>query len=326
MSKLKQRVRILVLGVAALALVGCSTADGSVDATEQISQYLQSDNSQTKAIASAASGAKQNAAMTFIKSIGVQWSAKESGDIVEASVSLKIPEVRAIQEVLASSDSFVAEYGAVNDKESCIYNYATNALLSLKEDGYNTVELSATSATVEAAVSDLQQQADAQAQSAISEFLLATLYSDTESVLPQEPTYVDNLQDFVALLHKNKILVSNVQVFTGEEALDKIIAISEANKNLQLNNSDNLFVITYKMTNLSKKTITLDNMFHLGDSSYHLYENTGFHVEGLTPPSKVKYGETIDMTTALIGNSGSSLYFYDASLKGARCWKDIPTS
>lgn len=321
-----KRAGIVAL-VVALCISGCANASEEVSITsESVMSSVVEEGSSTSMVISALEGARCDAALGFVRASKLSLDVESTKEACTVNAKLETPSVLAVQKRLCTSDTFKQEYAVTKDQEGCMYGYATNAILELRDDDFDTVELSVTGNTSDSAEQQLVTAVDNAMQKALSGFLLTELYSGDGTVLPQEPLPSNNLQDFVAVFGKNKILVSNVQVVVGEEAKSKLVALSEANSNIQVGSEDELVYVYYRVTNLSKKTIEIENMFHLGDEQYHLFSNSGFHVEGLTPVTKVKYGETADFATALVGAKNSSLYFYDASLKGARCWEKIPTS
>lgn len=324
----------IVIPLILASFSGCgSDIPNTEDLQKQFLANLTDSASSTGSMLTALKGKPvEQAAQQFVRCIQITDLDCSIGKNKRYTVSctLEIPNVESIQKALSSSDSFKKEYNSVKDKVTCIYNYTVNALLNGTDITKNETKIENDDITIASAINTTQKQIDATCRNALSAFALATLYNpdDTKGTQNQQFTFIESadLSDFVFKIGKNKVLVSDIEVVEGSDALDKLTQLSSNNALVCPDSNDKLIVIKYKLTNLSTKTITLDNYFRLGDASSHLYTNTGYHVEGLSTATKVKYGQSKEFCTALVGDTDSQLYFYSKVVKGARHWKEIPLS
>lgn len=332
---------VSMLVPAILGLTGCgATGVDLIDARKQVINCIEDTNSTTaKMLASvSASGVnprKLDALNQYISSFVVsdieKTRNKEAGT-VELSCSVTITTIESIQKKLVLSQSFQEEYKSASkeNREQCIYDYVINIILAKEGLDSKNISLTGSGASDEEALNDLKSKYDNFCQQSASEFALATFYSEDsiEEIKKKSVPFVEatDLSDFVIKYGKHKIAVSNIQIYTGNDALQKLIEVNSNNKLVQLDSSQQIYFIQYKITSLtkSKKAVKLENYFSLGDSKHHLYTNSGFHFEGLSTPTSVKYGDSCVFSAALIGDAASELYFYNEQMYGPRHWASVP--
>lgn len=334
-------VAICILVPLVIMFTGCSTAKvDTISVRKDVLDYVYSDASKTGTLMATAQSQgqqKYNALEQYRKSIvlsDVTYTFDKASKNVTLNCTAEIPTVESLQKELLSSDSFMSEYKAADDslKDQCVYNYIVNMLISGSGVESDSVKLTSSSVSVDTAVSTLSAKADELYQQALSEFVLTKFYSEEaiSDIKAQSVPFVEatDLRDFVVKYNKHKIAVTNITVLQGSEAKSKLCSLSSNNNLVITDNSQQLYYVEYRMTNLTKgeKGVKLDNFFSLGDSSSHLYSNTGFHFEGLSIPTTVKYGESCVFSAALVGDTAANLYFYDEAMYGARHWAGVPVT
>lgn len=316
----------LVFNLILLVFSGCST--NHFDATniqDSVMNFLHSEQSLTStAISSTTNASKKNAMLQYLNSIALTVTEGESGDGITYNCTLSFPSLQAIQDSLSNSDAFVSEFEITDDTDGCIYGYITNTLLSnssilTEEDSFSVNGQNETNA-----ISNLEMEADNRCQQLLSMFALKEFYND--GVKKEEGSFVNatNFDDFVVRIAKNKLLISNIKIYNSSRAIEELESLSPNNALINPGTQNPVYVIKYNVTNLSRKKVTVKNYFCLGDDTYHMYTNTGFHIEGLRSTATLSQGETSQMVAALVGDANSNLYYYDNSMIGAVHWDEIP--
>lgn len=298
---------------------------------DEVNDHLFSDGSQTHTmLLEIQQRPSYSAACQYVKEIHLTLDSQMNEDTLIVNYTITYPDIESIRKALRDSDTFLAEYNSVEDKEKCIYNYVTNTILSGEGIEFTTVSDSLTVSDQETAKSALKDELDSVAVNCLSSFALTTFYDGTTDET-EESTIVPfleshDLNDFVFKINKHRVQVSDISIKKNEEAIQALCDISPNNSLIALDANTNLYLVEYTMTNLTKKSITLSNYFVLGDAEHHLYENTGFHIEGQSTPQKIKYGKSATFKIALVGDAEAKLFFYDAEMYGARIWDEIPIS
>ena len=329
---IRQIKKVFLLIVTCLLVSsGCGSTLAPADAEDQLTSYLHQDNSLSMQMLNSIDAKKQTAAKTFADSISFSDFAVESNkSSVKITCTLSIPNLDSISKALTSSEAFLSEYETVSDKEACINNYVQNTILLKDGIDFDSNTITGEGYSEEDALASFQKNADTAVREALASFALKSFYEEQGSskTTKESVSFVEanDLSDFIFQLGKNKVEVSNLQILAGKEAMQQLQELSPNNSLIAIDSSNEIYFVSYDMTNLSKKKIKLTNYFLLGDATGHAYSNTGFHIEGLSTVSTVKYGKTVHFVTAVVGEPSSNLYFFDASMRGARHWKEIPVT
>lgn len=321
----------LLIAICLSTLSGCGSTLSPDSVKDQLTSYLHQDSSSSMQMLNSIDTKKQGAAKTFVDSISFSDFAVESNkSSAKITCTVSIPNLDSISKALTSSEAFLSEYKTVNDKEACIDNYVQNTILLKDGIDFDSEVITGEGYSEENALDSFQKNADATVRESLASFALNSFYEEQGSskTTKESISFVEanDLSDFVFQLGKNKVEVSNLQILTGKEAMQRLQELSPNNSLIAIDSSNEIYFVSYDMTNLSKKKIKLANYFFLGDSTGHAYSNTGFHIEGLSTVSSVKYGKTVHFVTAIVGEPSSNLYFFDASMKGARHWAEIPVT
>lgn len=272
------------------------------------------------------------AATEYVKQFTFSISQDSTSEDILLECKITYPTINSIEDLLAESDAFIAEYEASEDKATCVWHYVTNILLSKLSLQYDAETISVSAVDQITAFDNLTSEADKLVTEHLSSFVLTDFYHEGRDSAEDvdeshELVYADNLNDFVFRINKHKVLVSNIKILCGDAAIERLCELSANNIAVAIDPLETcIYVIEYTATNLTKKTVTLENYFRLGNSDGYLYNNSGFHIEGLSLPTKVPYGASKDFVTAVVGDAGSVLYFYDVDMRGSRQWNEVPLS
>lgn len=121
-------------------------------------------------------------------------------------------------------------------------------------------------------------------------------------------TINDKSTSFVVECGGGNALIGNVVLKKGEDAVNYLKNLSKANSSLAVDTTDTCYFIEYDVTNLSTNSVTITNGFILKDEK--LLKNTGFFPVGLTESGTIEVGETISLSTFLVGHGSSVLLWY----------------
>lgn len=318
-----------------ILLTSCSHVK-TVDVTELETSVLDNvleNGTETSTLLSNLQGSELSAAaIEYVKQFTFSISQENNSENVLLECKITYPAINSIENSLTMSDAFVAEYEASEDKATCVWHYVTNILLSKLSLQYDAETISVSAVDQVMAFNNLTSEIDKLIAEHLSSFVLTNFYHEGRDSIKRvdeshELVYADNLNDFVFKINKHKVLVSNIKILYGDDAIKRLCELSANNIAVAIDPLETcIYVIEYTATNLTKKTVVLENYFRLGNSDGYLYDNSGFHIEGLSLPTKVPYGVSKDFVTAVVGDAESVLYFYDVDMRGSRQWKEVPLS
>ena len=120
-------------------------------------------------------------------------------------------------------------------------------------------------------------------------------------------------QDGAFTCHYNgcPILVSDVVVQTGEEALAQVWSLGSINATMQTEPGCEGYYVTYHVTNLSRADIVFSNAF-VAVSNGSLVANTGFAPAGLHDVESIAPSETKEVSCYIVCSGDASLKWYSA--------------
>ena len=106
---------------------------------------------------------------------------------------------------------------------------------------------------------------------------------------------------------KAKLFVTPTVVLSGQEAKDKLKEINEMNSSFSAGNGQ-VYYVEYKVSNLEKYDVVVDNPFALIDTTSRIkYNYDGFSFVGVSSKKKVPANSEVTMSQVFVGESGKTL-------------------
>lgn len=249
------------------------------------------------------------------------------------TVVLGVPDPESIQQLLRENSGFQAEYSSLKkagaskeELSECVSAYVRNTLFQ-KKAGYEEFSVPLYGGGSDGCTREAVLAVDNTLAERMQEFTDFKFVRKKDLARKNERgglnymgvTECSRADDFVCMLGKKKMLVSDVEVFRDGEALTELRKLSHDNDTFSVSASDTIYYVRYKISNLSgKKSWVMENAFKLVDEDGTILENTGFHVVGLKEKAKVKAGGRKAFSCCLVGPRSAALFWYKGGMSGAR--------
>lgn len=273
----------------------------------------------------------------YMQSVSVKLSFVKEDDSFTITANYSVPDTSSVARALWADKDFLAERKSLiktkaseDEINECINNYINRNLILGKD-----LDKTEQSVNVEVSGGDKDQISDAVFEalsSSVSKVLQQFILYDFSEKVVTEDSATDNevadltgvidmndFSDFTCKIDKNNVLIRNITILQGEEAMAKFSELSDSNL-LSVEKSNKIYYVEYEVVNLNKsRKLTVDNLFHLAQDGCIL-QNTGLHVAGLKERVSIKPYHAATMTTCLVGPADADLFCYGEKLKGVRRW------
>lgn len=317
---------IIVWLVMILAITGCtlpshSTSDKSDIVQSLIAKYLKTDfsvcdTSQTTGVYNSIPDSEMNLLSSYLNRI--QFSvvlASADSATEEYAVTLQYPDLDSVLRVANEDAAFLQDYSKLDtddSKQTYLLEYLAN-ILRVGSYTYNSYTCTL-NLTGNYLIADDSELLNCYRYFANYDFSInPTIADNSNGQIPDSEAIssipcIDGDKCFVVCYENINYLIYDIKVYTGQDAISQIQALSQANKVFDTV-SDSTYYLEYSVKNLSQHKGYLPCGFVLSDGSGQLYTLTR-NVVGLTSELELEPGEDGQLSQFLAGPADCQVYWY----------------